>query len=836
MVRRRVCDSVIPWLVACLIVGGLAVAVGWWWVQRSHTEALLRIEVTRQLASATRDLQAVLRQLDDDADAARHAMSVFALTQQVRAMRLRRAGEAPIVLGEWPASLPEGTQTWSFRVSGDGLAHEVSLDHPTIVRAPFPVGRHTQLLEMLVDGPSLRARHEQAMKAQLVDDVLLVAILTLLVLLLLRRRIALPLAEVVELVRVGGKAETFAALSRRQRGEFRELAAVIGQTLDALQRANATLADREQALEALYQLAPAAMLSIDPDGRIIEANQAAGDLLAEGSPQSLLGRPVVDLLQVEDRPLLPQAVDRLRTQETVRCHLRVRHAPGYPLIHTAVQAAALRDEAGRLHAVRLALTDVTPLKRLQDQLEEKTRLLDLLVDHMADAVVLTDEAGVVVASNQQASRLLSRSGGSLLGQTLTQAGFWESLGPEDSERWVQRLQAVVSQPERVFRERLQTQAGVMQVEATPVRDAGGAAGRLWLIQDAGLQEQSERQLVQHKQQLQALRRIGPSLVDARSVDALLERMIERVYAEMGADAVGAAIRHGDRGRRAKQLIHRGGGSYLLAQHAELAQVIENGLVPHVLGHPEALHWPDLSIVTTPWANAFVAAGLTALAAAPVRGAAETAGVLWIARRGGEPIEPRQIHLLETLCPLFAARLEMAQLSERLQGLHLVDPVTDLPSHLQFERAMHKMVGRPGQPCAMLVIDLDGFTKLNETFGRAGGDHVLRVMAGRLLAGSRKHAFVARFAGAAFGLIVPEVGASQLQGLAERMRGLIGGEPVTLPGGESCRVTATVGAACFPDDALRADDLLDLAVLRVGAAQRAGVGVVSSGPGAARRAG
>jgi len=49
------------------------------------------------------------------------------------------------------------------------------------------------------------------------------------------------------------------------------------------------------------------------------------------------------------------------------------------------------------------------------------------------------------------------------------------------------------------------------------------------------------------------------------------------------------------------------------------------------------------------------AGLTCLAAGPLRGPHETVGIVWIARRGGERLERHQIHLLETLIPTIAIR-------------------------------------------------------------------------------------------------------------------------------------------------------------------------------------
>lgn len=838
MARTGVLHSVVTRLIAAVVVGGLAVSVGWGALQWHRRESLGQVEAAQRVAATMRDLQGVLRRMLDHPDRTQieQALNVFAATQPVRAVRLRMPGEAPITLGNWIESEAE-LDTVALPEAAQPFAAGVSAERATVFQMPFRRDNDPYLLEVMFDAPSLMAQARLSWYEQTRDDVLLVAALSLLVLLLVRRWFVSPLAEIAELVRVGARHEQFQGMALRHRGEFHDLSAGLAESLQRLESTGAELAVREQAYQDLYRLAPAAIVCTDPRGTIAEANQEAGTLLSGGDDRALVGRPIGDVLAVEDRTLFSQVLDRLRVEDVVRCGLRLRPIAGMAVVDASVQASAVRDASGELLAVRVALSDVTTQKQLQAQLLEKTRLLDLLVDHMSDAVLLADSRGNVVASNQQSARLLRKSTSSLHGQNVYDERFWDGFGLLEHERFQNRLMQARQEPSRTSHDRSETQTGVYLVNTVPVRDAAdGFAGRLWVIQDVTQHEQNERLLSQQKQQLRALRCIGPALIDVRSVEQLIEKTADQMFTVVGVDGVGVSMRDGTRGRRARHLLHRGKGPYLLDANRKLLEKAASDLMPQVLGQSDALFWPDLETAGTGFSKAFAAAGFTSLAAAPVRSSIETQGILWIARRGGERIEPHQLHLLETLCPLLAARLEMAQLTERLQGLHLADPLTDLPSHLQFERAMYKMAGRPDQRCGLLVIDLDGFREHNDRLGRETCDAVLRAVGVRLLGACRKSGFLARFGGAAFGLLAPDLDADQAGKLGERLRDEVAREPYAVPGAEAVAVTASIGVASFPGDSVRVDELLELALVRVTAAKARGRGQVIAASEPVRRAG
>lgn len=101
-----------------------------------------------------------------------------------------------------------------------------------------------------------------------------------------------------------------------------------------------------------------------------------------------------------------------------------------------------------------------------------------------------------------------------------------------------------------------------------------------------------------------------------------------------------------------------------------------------------------------------------------------------------------------------------QLSDELTRIHLLsltDDLTGLPNRRAFMRRMQDEVGRVqryGNPLSLALIDLDGFKAVNDKFGHAAGDEVLRVFAGEILSIFRHHDLVARYGGEEFAVLLP----------------------------------------------------------------------------------
>jgi diguanylate cyclase (GGDEF)-like protein len=159
--------------------------------------------------------------------------------------------------------------------------------------------------------------------------------------------------------------------------------------------------------------------------------------------------------------------------------------------------------------------------------------------------------------------------------------------------------------------------------------------------------------------------------------------------------------------------------------------------------------------------------------------------------------------------------------KRLAELRIVhmahhDGLTHLPNRLQLSDMLdQQLAAHPGEPLALLCLDLDQFKAVNDTLGHPAGDALLRQVADRLRAGVRGNDLVARLGGDEFALL--QVGAEQpasAVGLAQRLIAALG-RPFEIDG-QQVHVGASIGIAIGPADGDHRERLLksaDLALYR-----------------------
>lgn len=149
--------------------------------------------------------------------------------------------------------------------------------------------------------------------------------------------------------------------------------------------------------------------------------------------------------------------------------------------------------------------------------------------------------------------------------------------------------------------------------------------------------------------------------------------------------------------------------------------------------------------------------------------------------------------------LMAVREELLRANRSLAELAGTDPLTGLANRRQLSDRLQQ--GSAGQrrrkdPDAVIVIDLDGFKAINDTYGHEVGDQVLVQAAARLRAVCREGDYAARLGGDEFCLVVHGVGQQDLGGLARRMTDTMA-RPYEV-GDQQLSCPASVGAAALDD--------------------------------------
>jgi diguanylate cyclase (GGDEF)-like protein len=172
------------------------------------------------------------------------------------------------------------------------------------------------------------------------------------------------------------------------------------------------------------------------------------------------------------------------------------------------------------------------------------------------------------------------------------------------------------------------------------------------------------------------------------------------------------------------------------------------------------------------------------------------------------------------------RQERADISVRAQSFEkqaATDPLTGLHNRRYFEQALETYLeefNSVGSQLGLLILDLDHFKTVNDTYGHDTGDLLLREISLRLKAITREHDVVARIGGEEFAVITPYVSPEQLMRVAERYREAI--QDLRISMGNVClRPTVSIGVATNAQGEQHGEELFTAADRKLYQAKRDG---------------
>jgi diguanylate cyclase (GGDEF)-like protein len=196
------------------------------------------------------------------------------------------------------------------------------------------------------------------------------------------------------------------------------------------------------------------------------------------------------------------------------------------------------------------------------------------------------------------------------------------------------------------------------------------------------------------------------------------------------------------------------------------------------------------------------------------------GTLAVERGGGAKVRvtARAVDLLAQFAAHGALALRAAALQAEVERIARTDALTGLANRRAFGEALARelaVAARGGATCALIVLDIDHFKAVNDTYGHPAGDRVLAAV-GRVLAlGAREIDVPARYGGEEFAVILPGCDGSDALDVAERLRAAVAAEPGPV------QVTISAGVAVFPADGAEADSLVAAADSALYRAKRQG---------------
>ncbi|PWC14182.1 bifunctional diguanylate cyclase/phosphodiesterase [Brenneria roseae subsp. americana] len=191
-------------------------------------------------------------------------------------------------------------------------------------------------------------------------------------------------------------------------------------------------------------------------------------------------------------------------------------------------------------------------------------------------------------------------------------------------------------------------------------------------------------------------------------------------------------------------------------------------------------------------------------------------------------EPDILHreIADICTHLCALALEREDARRDIRQLAFFDTLTGLPNRnlllAQADRMIEE-VAREGSPLAVLFIDLDHFKAINDAYGHATGDELLRTIADRVRQVAQASDIVGRLSGDEFVIVLPHCGEEQVVEILERLRGAIS-QPCQLAG-ITVTPQSSIGISLYPHDGNDMTTLLlhaDLAMYQAKRTSRGGL--------------
>jgi diguanylate cyclase (GGDEF)-like protein len=214
-------------------------------------------------------------------------------------------------------------------------------------------------------------------------------------------------------------------------------------------------------------------------------------------------------------------------------------------------------------------------------------------------------------------------------------------------------------------------------------------------------------------------------------------------------------------------------------------------------------------------------GLSHTLAAPLRAEHGVLGAIVLSRRDRDAWPQSARRLVRVAATETAAALDRADSFRAAETSASTDPLTGLPNRRYFEEFSTLLSGRrrAGDAVAVLMIDIDKFKGLNDTYGHPAGDQVLRHVAGAITAAVRDHDVPARIGGEEFAVLLRNPGPEVALEVGERVRRAVRDLDLGELGVSGVSVSVGVANATSPDEPIHAlVDRADRALLR---AKRAG---------------
>ena len=199
-----------------------------------------------------------------------------------------------------------------------------------------------------------------------------------------------------------------------------------------------------------------------------------------------------------------------------------------------------------------------------------------------------------------------------------------------------------------------------------------------------------------------------------------------------------------------------------------------------------------------------------MASLPLVAGGELIGAVSIYSRELTHYADEHIRLLETVSRIAAEAIGKSKQHDEAKVHALTDPMTGLPNarslQMQFEREVAR-AERGNTSFQVLMLDLDGFKVVNDTYGHKAGDKMLSEIGQVILEQLREYDFLARYGGDEFVALISDAGSEDVTDLCSRIEKAVGDFELPVADGEVAKVGVSLGAAGYLGDGITFDQMI-----------------------------
>ncbi len=202
--------------------------------------------------------------------------------------------------------------------------------------------------------------------------------------------------------------------------------------------------------------------------------------------------------------------------------------------------------------------------------------------------------------------------------------------------------------------------------------------------------------------------------------------------------------------------------------------------------------------------------IRSLAGYPLLSGKALTGMVVLASSEPEAFTERHLSIMHLYCNQASESLSRALLHEDIKMKALTDGLTGLYNHRHFQERLEenlKRAERLGEKLSLLLLDIDHFKKINDTYGHPVGDQVLRTLAATIDDTVREIDIPARYGGEEFSVLLLGAAKKEAAQIAERLRQRVKELRFNTSSGEFS-ITVSIGIATFPEDATTREALIE----------------------------